>query len=578
MLKDEKAAPISAGARACHIAFERCLQSASHPMLGVRQYSYTEDQMARFSIWTSNMAVFAAWRFSLDYRLREADDVQRLMLGMLEVLKGRISECVTFISTLPDTQYHNLQVSSMQVHADFERLTTALASQVGLFHEVSNVIRKASRQTQNEIAASSFRIRDQEGNDLENVLQGFLDRNIRDRFPHSNSIIRERLASTMVLRRRRILYRRARYATTSIEPQQTPTDPTRATSHVHSISKSATTLNTDNFRRAYSPSAVSSASYISVGASQDWVFPSPPPTPEDPSVEVTCPYCLYVLPGHEFQNETRWKKHVLADLDPLVCLFDHCDEPQVLYSHRKDWLQHMHKHTERWHCKAKSHGLRKFGTFEKFLLHMKDDHTKNYNDSQIDLLAERGIQSDRQLFEICPLCGISEKHDSVTQGNMIRHIMGHLRSLALKSLPPLYLENDDAVPDDEDNSQQTRSTIKNFASDNDGPSSFDWLLEPESPSLDVVTRDGPHTIEFRNSPWEDLLQTQATTSQPILDPGPSALSDAIASPSENPQSQPQEPERRAWETYETKIRELYAKHTLKTVREIMEREDGFVAS
>lgn len=41
------------------------------------------------------MAVFAVREYSLDYRLRQADDVQRLMMGMLKVLNGRISECVS---------------------------------------------------------------------------------------------------------------------------------------------------------------------------------------------------------------------------------------------------------------------------------------------------------------------------------------------------------------------------------------------------------------------------------------------------------------------------------------------------
>lgn len=39
------------------------------------------------------MAVFAAGKACLDHRLREAKDVHRLILGMLEALQSRITEC-----------------------------------------------------------------------------------------------------------------------------------------------------------------------------------------------------------------------------------------------------------------------------------------------------------------------------------------------------------------------------------------------------------------------------------------------------------------------------------------------------
>ncbi|KAF3025458.1 hypothetical protein E8E14_001571 [Neopestalotiopsis sp. 37M] len=96
---DEQIAPISASVSSCLIAFDICLSKASQADLSVRQYSDIEDQMARFSIWTSNIAVFDAGRSCLDNRLREAKDVQRLVLGMLEVLRGQITEC-TSISSL----------------------------------------------------------------------------------------------------------------------------------------------------------------------------------------------------------------------------------------------------------------------------------------------------------------------------------------------------------------------------------------------------------------------------------------------------------------------------------------------
>ncbi|KAI0162593.1 hypothetical protein BJ166DRAFT_271959 [Pestalotiopsis sp. NC0098] len=282
----------------------------------------------------------------------------------------------------------------------------------------------------------------------------------------------------MILRRKRILYRRARYSTRPIRPPKPvakpivmprpahsqllqhelneeskeksnpslpKTEPTLATSQVQSTTKSATTLDPERFRIASTPSAVSSTRYTDIDAHEDLVFPPPPPALKNHSMEVTCPYCLYSLPSREFQSVARWRKHVLADLDPLVCLFDRCDRPETLYNHTKDWLRHMRKHTEHWRCTAKSHGLLKFATFEEFLLHMQIGHGKNYTKSQIGLLSERKAQVNGPLFEFCPLCGgIPEEKGDDAHNGMIGHIVGHLRSLALKSLPPIHLDSDDA--------------------------------------------------------------------------------------------------------------------------------------
>ncbi|KAI1388242.1 uncharacterized protein F4822DRAFT_239662 [Hypoxylon trugodes] len=90
MSLSERAVPISALARQCFISFERCLRGTS--AIDPQRYSTVEDQMARFSIWTSNMAVFANGKACINHRVREAPEILRLILGILEVLQGRLEE------------------------------------------------------------------------------------------------------------------------------------------------------------------------------------------------------------------------------------------------------------------------------------------------------------------------------------------------------------------------------------------------------------------------------------------------------------------------------------------------------
>lgn len=93
-----------------------------------------------------------------------------------------------------------------------ESAVESMASEISLLHELTNTIRRASKKANEVRAASSFQIRDEEGNDLEEPLKSHFAANIQDHFPGISDIIRLRLAKTMVLRRKRILYKRFRYS------------------------------------------------------------------------------------------------------------------------------------------------------------------------------------------------------------------------------------------------------------------------------------------------------------------------------------------------------------------------------
>lgn len=191
---------------------------------------------------------------------------------------------------------------------NFERAVPAIAKEIDLLYKLSNTIRRASKESQNLKAASSFEIKDEEGNDLEGVFRERFADNILDQFPRISEVIRNRLASTMLLRRKRILYRRYRYAETPIRPTETVSQltvqphpsqtqstiqPTQheqfqrsdepvstakpAQSAVRSQVKSATTLAADNFKKASSPSVVSVTKTVALSSHDDLTFP---PTPQ----------------------------------------------------------------------------------------------------------------------------------------------------------------------------------------------------------------------------------------------------------------------------------------------------------
>lgn len=141
----------------------------------------------------------------------------------------------------------------------------------------------------------------------------------------------------------------------------------------------------------------------------------------------------------------------MDDLDAYVCLFDDCDNPEELYNHSRNWLKHMSKHTLRWRCKAKSHGILSFVTGGEYVEHMKEKHPRAFSEPQLRVLAKYHGRSIKPMFGLCPICGNNE-----VTGNLEDHIIGHLRSLALKSLPPY----DDGGSEDSSSDQGCSNTSK----------------------------------------------------------------------------------------------------------------------
>lgn len=117
-----------------------------------------------------------------------------------------------------------------------------------------------------------------------------------------------------------------------------------------------------------------------------------------------------------------------------MCLFENCDEPYQLWTRSESWLKHMKQHAMQWRCPAKSHHDQHFLTQQEFQSHLEKDHNKKYSEAELSLVITRSRQSLGPLFTSCPLCGQEAKEFT---GSIEKHIAGHLRSLALKSLPPV---------------------------------------------------------------------------------------------------------------------------------------------
>ncbi|KAF3065680.1 hypothetical protein CFAM422_009595 [Trichoderma lentiforme] len=274
---------VAAAANQCLESFNKCLlqQSSIHP----REFSLVEDQVARFSTWTSGIGVFAPGRASMDHRLRYAPEVQSITISLLESLNYRIQNLLELLHSHvndPETQ-----ISSV-LDERLGKFLGYIATEISHLNKMSNIIRKASQDSQN-IQAKDFHLTDEEGNDVQPILLSHYKRYISEGFPTASVTIQQRLADAMILRRKRILYRRSRYGGTAIQLPKVETKVSIALPDsllqlednqkaiAPSRIKSATTLQPEKFKMATSsPSVVSATMTVALGNHEALKFPTAP--------------------------------------------------------------------------------------------------------------------------------------------------------------------------------------------------------------------------------------------------------------------------------------------------------------
>ena len=83
---------ISAGARSCLESFNDLFKLPNRR--GTSEQAMVENQFGRFKLWASNTGVFAGQRASMDYRLQDVPDLQRLVVRLLETLQDHIKDCL----------------------------------------------------------------------------------------------------------------------------------------------------------------------------------------------------------------------------------------------------------------------------------------------------------------------------------------------------------------------------------------------------------------------------------------------------------------------------------------------------
>lgn len=208
-------------------------------------------------------------------------------------------------------------------------------------HRLSNLVRKASFVNQNR-RAKGFQLRDSKGKESEELTQAMTS-GLKQLYKHVikcnaeglEDYLADRLIKTMIIRHKRILYRRSRqiswaisqvqYTAKRVETPKEPRQPhppepipliqepkplksgpgpTLERSTIP-LQDKATTVNLGTYRKAAAPSRLSRASSAPL-KQQDQMLIPPPPRAASEGKDFVCPYCCLILQSREAWNRKTW--------------------------------------------------------------------------------------------------------------------------------------------------------------------------------------------------------------------------------------------------------------------------------
>ena len=228
-------------ADACVALFNRYLRDTQ-----TTSKDLAEEQCARFSIWASNVGVFASVRASLDYRLRDSPDIQRMIVELLVVIRRNI-ERGTYCLLDRFTNWFSLVKLAMDVKdkpilratttrlwsvskalhlrnvlskpKEAEKFSEGSSSErlhlveevISSLQRVSSAIRKSAAQSRN-LRAANFIEKDDDGCNISPHLERQAIRMVQYKFNDADRSICELLGISISLRRNRFLYRRRHQA------------------------------------------------------------------------------------------------------------------------------------------------------------------------------------------------------------------------------------------------------------------------------------------------------------------------------------------------------------------------------
>jgi len=187
----------------------------------------------------------------------------------------------------------------------------------------------------------------------------------------------------------------------------------------------------------------------------------PPPATQPSQFEFECPHCWVVCPVRHLRRK-HWRyvsfacvllrdptecaidswvsisggynltnggnrEHILQDLQPYMCTYPDCPEPDAMYTNRASWLDHeAQAHRKVWRCFEHSDLFR---TKEELQHHLSIAHSA-LGSVQAQALADLGSAITQDERKACPFCFATGPYHK----DLANHMASHMENLACFSV------------------------------------------------------------------------------------------------------------------------------------------------
>ncbi|KAL4779146.1 hypothetical protein BJX76DRAFT_99189 [Aspergillus varians] len=409
-----------------------------------------ENQIFRFNLWSQNNFVFAPTRASMDWRLRNAAVLESSLCEILDELQSILIRHSAIMKAAGIQQKEDQHGAVNEALSELFRLSRAFRR--------SGILRRF-------VKIGSYIEYDENGVNLTEEFRKGVERVVEYRLKDSSAgnNLQRRVVDTICLRQQHFAYLRAKWEKGKIKPQEnvpTPMVPKSTLgatfSVIGSISSTgkatrrkktvappvavqsvmtATTAQPERAKRVRSIKSTASIEHQEVECNQD-DLPLPPKVPLH-ALEHECPFCYMVCSSADFSGD-RWKKHVVQDIMPFICILDACRTPNALYESGRDWLKHMR--TEHmvcgWTCMDDGHKETMFfNSATLFKEHMFSCHEGAFLEDELDGIANASYQRlpIDIVITVCPFCP-TDHAINIPPEKMIAHVAEHLMSFAQISI------------------------------------------------------------------------------------------------------------------------------------------------
>ncbi|OBS22578.1 hypothetical protein FPOA_08914 [Fusarium poae] len=404
------------------------------------------EEEARFKIWSGNVAAHSTGRRSLQYRLRDASHLQKQVKSLLNELGELLADAFLIVSgvklpwdRIEDEENVSLDIGS-DSDSDFDEMPDTEMAQIA--QNVSDVI--------NCLLRLSVAIRNPAPHDRfaasvpveASHYEPFDIQHVKDKFGVIEPFLADRLGKAISRRRQYFKYRESHHlklkqGLDSLE--QNDAESTVASSlplHAKAAGFNLEAMNEDGASESgFTQTSLAS----SKPDSEKLRVPPIPREAEDGPFE--CPFCYMMITA---SSTVSWKRHVLADLRPYVCLWEDCTASGMEFMRRHEWTMHeTQNHLKTYHCPC-SCG-KTFSVRSKCQSHVRKAHPDAFSSSQLDAMIDLSAKPTREDESVsCPMC--KETLSSVKDYQ--RHVGRHQEQLALFALPSLQTDDDAQIEED----------------------------------------------------------------------------------------------------------------------------------